>query len=96
MADEVTKAELTHIVGTLTALIVELYARQIALAGFLQAAGTLDQPRYQAAIREVQTELNRKPSLASFRSRNDGRALEEIERLLQAMLLPKPSPPTWG
>lgn len=90
MADQ--NAELGPIVATLTGMIVELHVRQIALAGFLQAAGTLDRPRYEEAIRQVWAELGQRRSLAEFRSHTDARSLGVLEQLLRAELLPKTGP----
>lgn len=85
MADPHT--DLVEIVGTLIAMILEVHARQIALAGFLRDAGTLDEPRYRTAIREADAALSQRPGVASFRSQIDAGSLAVLERTLRDQLL---------
>jgi hypothetical protein len=79
--------DLSLIVATLTGMIVELQARQIALSGLLQSKGHLDPGEYQDAVATALRHLGRQ--LPSFRSRTDAASLGTVEQTLRAMLLPK-------
>lgn len=73
--------------ATLGALIIDLYARQIALLAMLRTPNPDWEP-YREALRKAHEQVNRIPEVANLRSRASVHGLEELETRLRGMVVP--------
>jgi hypothetical protein len=74
--------------GAIGALIVELFARQIALLALLRTPD-FDEDSYREALRHAHEQLNGVHAVAALRSQASAQRLEEIEKILRGTIFPR-------
>jgi hypothetical protein len=75
--------------GAIGALIVELFARQMALLSLLRSQPGFDEESYRAALLHARGDLNALQPLATLRSQASGQRLEDIEKILRGIVYPR-------
>lgn len=82
--------EHTRTLAAIGSMLVELFARQIAVLGILRSQPGFDESSYREALRQAHEQLDRIPGISTLRSQASGQRLEEIERTLRVILFPNP------
>lgn len=70
-------------------LVLELFARQIAILGLLRTKVPIDEMTIRKAISDAHEQLARIPGVATLRSQADAQQLEGIEKAFRAMVFPQ-------
>jgi len=71
------------------AILLELFARQIALFGLLRSQPEFDEQKIRTAVRQAHEELARIPGVATLQSQASAQRLEELEKALRVTLFPR-------
>lgn len=81
MSDELNRA-----LSPIAALLIDLFARQMAMASMLRSQPGFDEASYREEIRKAHEKLATYRPLATARSQASAQRLEEIEKTLRGLL----------
>jgi hypothetical protein len=81
--------EMNRALSPIGAMLLELFARQMAIMSLLRDLPNFDEQKYREELRKAHAQLNGVPGVATLRSQASAQRLEEIERSLRTILLVK-------
>ena len=81
--------ELNRALSPLGLMVIDLFARQMAMLSVLRSLPGFDEQSYKKELKNAQAQLKGIPGVATLQSHTDAQQLEHIEKLLRNLLLTK-------